>query len=212
MKLLKKIALLLMVLTIPLSMTSCKTSCKKYDIENIGTISILDYEIENYPDVIAEVKYASDFLPALSDLSEYTNIRYSYRERYYGLLFFLPMFVSEDVTLFVEYPEDIYEQKKAETLANYEFITEEIYDSDGDLKSPLAQFEYKGYSFQADINEETVYAVKSFVLVGYNDQANKIAYCYFYDFDLDVLAWSGEDPLTAMHKFMDEHFYWNDIA
>ena len=208
MKLVKKIALLLMVLTIPLSMTSCK----KYDIENIGTISILDCEIENYPDVIAEVEYASDFLPALSDLSDYTNIRYSYRERYYGLLFFLPMFVSEDVTLFVEYPEDIYEQKKAETLANYEFITEEIYDSDGDLKSPLAQFEYKGYSFQADINEETVYAVKSFVLVGYNDQANKLAYCYFYDFDLDVLAWSGEDPLTAMHKFMDEYFYWNDIA
>ena len=208
MKLVKKIALLLMILTIPLSMTSCK----KHDIENIGTISIIDDEIENYPDVIAEVKYASDFLPALSDLSDYTNIRYSYRERYYGLLFFLPMFVSEDVTLFVEYPEDIYEQKKAETLANYEFITEEIYDSDGDLKSPLAQFEYTGYSFQADINEEMVFAVKSFVLVGYNDQANKIAYCYFYDFDLDVLAWSGEDPLTAMHEFMDEYFYWNDIA
>ena len=208
MKLVKKIALLLMILTIPL----CMTSCKKYDIENIGTISIIDDEIENYPDVIAEVEYASDFLPALSDLSDYTNIRYSYRKRYYSLLFFLPMFVSEDVTLFVEYPEDIYEQKKAETLANYEFITEEIYDSDGDLTSPLAQFEYKGYSFQADINEEMVFAVKSFVLVGYNDQANKLAYCYFYDFDLDVLARSGEDPLTAMHEFMDEHFYWNDIA
>jgi hypothetical protein len=186
------------------------TSCKKHDIENIGIISILDDEIENYPDVIAEVKYASDFLPALSDLSDYTNIRYSYRKRYYGLLFFLPMFVSEGVTLFVEYPEDIYEQKKAETLANYEFIAEEIYDDDGDLKSPLAQFEYKGYSFQADINEETVYAVKSFVLVGHNDETNKIAYCYFYDFDLDVLAWSGEDPLTAMHRFMDGSFYWND--
>lgn len=208
MKLVKKIALLLMVLTIPLSMTSCK----KYDIENIGTFSILDCEIENYPDVIAEVKYASDFLPALSDLSDYTNIRYSYRKRYYGLLFFLPMFVSEGVTLFVEYPEDIYEQKKAETLANYEFITEETYNYDGDLKSPLAQFEYKGYSFQADINEEMVYAVKSFVLVGYNDQANKLAYCYFYDFDIDALAWSREDPLTAMHEFMDGSFYWNDIA
>lgn len=208
MKLLKKIALLLMVLTIPLSMTSCK----KHDIENIGIISILDDEMENYPNVVAEVKYASDFMPALSDLSDYTNIRYSYRERYYGLLFFLPMFVSEGVTLFVEYPEDIYEQKKAETLANYEFITEETYNYDGDLTSPLAQFEYKGYSFQADINEEMVYAVKSFVLVGYNDQANKIAYCYFYDFDIDLLAWSGEDPLTAMHEFMDEHFYWNDIA
>ena len=209
MKLLKKFILLLMVFTMPLYMTSCK----KHDIENIGTISILDYEIENYPDVIAEVEYASDFMPALSDLSEYTNIRYSYRERYYGFLFFLPMFVSEGVTLFVEYPEDIYEQKKAETLANYEFIAEEIYDDyDGDLKSPLAQFEYKGYSFQADINEEMESTVKSFMLVGYNDETNKIAYCYFYDFDLDVLAWSGEVPLTAMRQFMDEHFYWNDVA
>ena len=197
-----------MGLTIPL----CMTSCKKYDIENIGIISILDDEMENYPNVVAEVKYASDFLPALSDLSDYTNIRYSYRERYYGFLFFLPMFVSEGVTLFVEYPEDIYEQKKAETLANYEFITEETYSDDGDLTSPLAHFEYKGYFFQADINEEGVYAVKSFVLVGYNDQANKIAYCYFYDFDLDLLAWEGEDRLTAMHRFMDESFYWNDIA
>ena len=56
------------------------------------------------------------------------------------------------------------------------------------------------------------YAVKSFVLVGYNDQANKLAYCYFYDFDIDALAWSREDPLTAMHEFMDGSFYWNDIA
>jgi hypothetical protein len=188
------------------------TSCKKHDIEDIGIISILDDEIENYPDVIAEVKYASDFLPALSDLSDYTNIRYSYRERYYGFLFFLPMFVSEGVTLFVEYPEDIYEQKKAETLANYEFTSEEIYDGDGNLKSPLSHFEYKGYSFQADINEEMESTVKSFMLVGYNDETNKIVYCYFYDFDLDVLAWSGEDPLTAMHRFMDGSFYWNDIA
>ena len=54
--------------------------------------------------------------------------------------------------------------------------------------------------------------VKSFILVGYSDQANKIAYCYFYDFDLDLLAWEGEDALTAMHQFMDEHFHWNDIA
>lgn len=208
MKLVKKLALLLMVFTIPLCMTSCKT----HDIENIGIISIIDDEIENYPDVIVEVKYASDFLPAFSDLSEYTNIRYSYRERYYGFLFFLPMFVSDGVTLFVEYSEDVYEQKKAETLANYEFISEEIYASDGTLISPLAQFEYKGYFFQADINEEMDSTVKSFILVGYSDQANKIAYCYFYDFDLDLLAWEGEDALTAMHQFMDEHFHWNDIA
>ena len=208
MKLLKKIALLLMVLTIPLSMTSCKN----VRVEDIHTISIINCEMEDYDDAIADVEYASEFMPALSDLSEYTNISYSYKDTISGLILLLPMFEICGITLFVEYSEDIYEQKKAETLAKYEFISEETYEYYEHLQAPLPQFEYKGYTFQADTNEEkTGDALKSFVLVGYNDETNKIAYCYFYDFDIDLWPVEG-DYITAMRQFMDEHFYWNDVA
>ena len=207
MKLLKKIALLLMVLTIPLSMTSCKN----VRVEDIHTISIINCEMEDYGDAIADVEYASEFMPALSDLSEYTNISYSYKDTISGLILLLPMFEICGITLFVEYPEDIYEQKKAETLAKYEFISEETYEYYEHLQAPLPQFEYKGYTFQADTNEEkTGDALKSFVLVGYNDETNKIAYCYFYDFDIDLWPVEG-DYITAMRQFMDENFYWNDV-
>jgi len=79
------------------------------------------------------------------------------------------------------------------------------------LTSPLAKFEYKGYNFQADVNENYGYCqIQSFILIGYNDETHKIAYCYFYDPDIDYLATDEEDPLNEMHKFMSEKFFWND--
>ena len=212
MKLVKKIALLLMILTIPL----CMTSCKKYDIENIGTISIIDDEIENYPDVIAEVEYASDFLPALSDLSDYTNIRYSYRKRYYSLLFFLPMFVSEDVTLFVEYPDDIYEDKKTQVLDSYEFLEATIISEDGkNYQSAPATFEYGEYDFRTtalpDSLNSMVYMTKSFAFIGVNDDKNRIAFCYFYDIDLDTMGSTEQSEQEMITEFIDDYFDWNDL-
>jgi len=198
-----------MIFTITMSMTSCA----KFRVNDIFSCSIIDTDIENYAERVAEIKYASQFMPELSDLKGYTNISYSHRYTLMGITFFLPMFSADGIALWVEYPRDIYDQKKEETLARYDFIEEEIYDGDGDLVSPLKSFEYKGYQFQADVSEEyDNYPMhcKSFILVGYNDQTRTIAYCYFYDFDLDLIAEPDQDALNEMCMFMDYHFYWND--
>ena len=210
MKATKRIVILLMIFAITMSMTSCV----RFRVNNISSCGIIDCNIDNYAQKMADVYYASEFMPELSELSEYTNISYSHTQTLLGLVFFLPMFFSDGIAIWVEYPEDIYEQKKADLFESYDFIEEEIYDSDGDLISPLASFEYKGYQFQADVSEEyDDYSMccKSFILVGYSDELNRIAYLYSYDFDLDWIANADEDKLSEMHRFMDEHFYWNDI-
>ena len=54
-------------------------------------------------------------------------------------------------------------------------------------------------------------APKFFILVGYNDEINRIAYCYYSNIDHDYIAESGDDHLQQMIHFMDTRFYWNDI-
>ena len=207
MKNLKKILVLFLIVTLALSMTACT----KIRINDLFSISTIDCEIENYNDRVSDIGYANDYMPNLSELNGYTGISYSHKYTLAGLTFLLPMFATDGITLFVEYPEDVYEQKKEEVLANYDFITKEIYDRDGYLISPLAKFEYKGYNFQADVNENYSFCpIKSFILIGYNDETRKISYCYFYDPDIDYIATDEEDPLNEMHKFMSEKFSWND--
>ena len=209
MKATKRIVILLMIFAIMMSMTSCA----KFRVNDIFSCSIIDTDIDNYAERVADIKYASQFMPNLSDLNGYTNISYSYKCTLMGITFFIPVAEANSITLFVEYPDDIYKQKKAEVLLNYDFIEKELYRQNGEfseLITPLANFEYKGYAFKADVNEE-YNITKSFVLIGCNDEANRIVYCYFYDPDLDCFARNELTASLEMNAFVDFNFEWNDI-
>jgi hypothetical protein len=202
----KKLLTILICIVILFSLTSCA----KHEIKNIFELSVIDCDIENYNSKIEEIYDAEDFMPSISNLEGYSSIKYSHKRTVGGITFFLPIFTTDVISLTLEYPENVYEVKKAEVLSRYDFITEESYSKhrEGEINSPLAEFEYKGFTFKSDINEEfSTCPIKSFLLLGYNDDTHQIVYCYFYDFDRDYLAESDEDPLEKMHELMDEYFY-----
>ena len=190
------------------------TSCAKHEINNIFQMSVIDCNIENYNAKVEEVYDAEEFMPSISDLEGYASIKYSHKRTVAGITFFLPIFTTDVISLAVEYPKNIYEAKKTKALSEYDFITEVTYSkyNEGEINSPLEEFEYKGFTFKADINEEfSTCPIKSFLLLGYKDDTHQIVYCYFYDFDLDYLATSDEDPLEKMYELMDEYFHLEDF-
>ena len=209
----KKVVLLVLIFICILSMTSCiGRNWVLLDTYKEGYSYLYgerDDNINNYSSKLQEVKYANEFLPALDELSGYTNISYSYQLSM-DCLFKIPFFCSDAISLFVEYPEDIYEQKKEEVLAFYKFLKEPYIRDDGILESPLAEFQYNGYQFKTAMKEGYT-APKFFMLIGYNDEINRIVYCYYSNIDHDYIAESGEDYLQEMIYFMDTRFYWNDI-
>lgn len=205
MKKVRIIALLFIILCLALSMTSCA----KFRVNDIFSCSIIDYNIENYAETVANVKFANEFMPELSELSGYTDISYSHLQTHIGITFFLPMFEANGIALWVEYPDDIYEQKKEEVLTSYDFIEKETYDGEL-LITPLANFEYNGYDFRADVNEE-YRSCRSFALIGCNDEANRIVYCYYFDPDNDYIANSQLTVALEMNAFINSYFEWNDI-
>lgn len=205
MKKVRIIALLFIILCLALSMTSCA----KFRVNDIFSCSIIDYNIENYAETVANVKFANEFMPELSELSGYTDISYSHLQTHIGITFFLLMFEANGIALWVEYPDDIYEQKKEEVLTSYDFIEKETYDGEH-LITPLANFEYNGYDFRADVNEE-YRSCRSFALIGCNDEANRIVYCYYFDPDNDYIANSQLTVALEMNAFINSYFEWNDI-
>ena len=206
MKATKRIVILLMIFAIMMSMTSCA----RFRVNDIFSCSIVDYDIENYTEKVANIKFANKFMPDLSELNGYADISYSHLQTHMGITFFLPMFEANGIALWVEYPEDIYDQKKEEVFARYDFIEEEIYDGEH-LVTPFANFEYNGYDFKADVNEDFSIACRSFILIGCNDDANRIAYCYYFDPDNDYIASSQLTATLQMKAFLDFNFEWNDI-
>ena len=51
-------------------------------------------------------------------------------------------------------------------------------------------------------------ACKSFLLLGFNDEECKIAYLYYYDFDIDYIAEVGDDLEEEMRELVDIAFSW----
>jgi hypothetical protein len=171
-----------------------------------------NHNIDKYEKKRTEIKYASDYMPALDELDGYTDISYSYQ--YTNLIFF----DSYTMALFVEYPDNVYEEKKTKALTSYEFLEETWISKDGEsYQSAPAKFEYGGYDFQTsanlNISNYNNCAWKSFAFIGVNDDENRIAYCYFYDFDLDTFGsinnYSSEQEMIT--DFINEYFDWNDL-
>ena len=199
----KKLTAFLLIFVIICSLSSCAMP-EMIDVTAIGYPSY-GSDLDKYEKKLAKIEYAYNFLPLQSELSGYTDARYSYQ--YTSML----LFESKAIALFVEYPIEIYEKKKAEVFSSYEFLEKTEKSSEYYL-TPPAEFTYEGYAFKTALEIEYGEShCKSFAFIGSNDEKCRIAYCYFYDFDLDLFADASLPENEAASEFIDDYFYWNDI-
>ncbi|MBE6959085.1 MAG: hypothetical protein E7447_08060 [Ruminococcaceae bacterium] len=167
-----------------------------------------DYDIKNYESKREGIPHASDFLPTLTQLGEYTKISYSYQ--------FTPLllFQVETVSLFVEYSPQMYQQMKDTLPETYYFLEKTVLCDDGaSYQSAPASFTYKGYQFKTAVYPESQGGgyCKQFLMVGTDDEKCRLAFCYFYDMDLDYVGDADKTEEEVITKFMDEYFSWNDV-
>lgn len=163
-----------------------------------------DTDINNYESKRLNIGNASDMMPSLSELSTYTDIKYSHKNME-------DLFVTDTLSLFVKYSDSEYKTNKQKVLEKYDFINEPIINDKGWYLIPVSEIDYKGYSFKIVTDNEVRSACQSFLMIGFDDKNSKIAYCYIYDFDRDLIADSTEDPLEEMADFIDYNFLWNDF-
>ena len=139
-------------------------------------------DIDKYEKYVEEVKYASTLMPNLDDLNSYTDAKFGYK---HVLYFTILGFQSDNISLFVTY-DDNYTEEKQSVLSSYDFLKEEELG-----EFPVTSFDYRGYSFQIvpnrDYRNDGSCTCKTFMMIGYNDANNTIAYLYFYDFDIDYI-------------------------
>lgn len=166
----------------------------------------LNRDIDNYEKKRADVGHAADYMPSLDALFGYTEISYAYQ--YTSLTFF----ESRSMVLFVEYPDDVYEEKKTEALASYDFLEKTLISEGGkSYQSAPAEFEYGGYDLRTSVRLINNSACKSFAFIGSDDDKGRIVYCYYYDFDLDTLGSTARTEQEVITDFIDDFFDWNDL-
>lgn len=145
-----------------------------------------------------------EYMPERDSLTDYTDIRYSYKE------IDTIMFVSYGLALFVEYDAEVYESKKEEACETHEFLKEPVKawgateDGRAHMSLPVTEYTYRGYNMKLIDGG----SCKSFSMIGFNDELYTVVYCYFCDSDLDLISTEGDDPEKAMVDFTDEHFKW----
>lgn len=161
-------------------------------------------EIEKYNSYLSDVPYADDMMPDCEqDIGTYKSVQFGYKYRLF-------IFESEGITLMASYDEENYESAKSDMLARYAFLEETIQDPNGDYVIPVTSFEYEGYFFQIVPNPECK-ACKSFMMVGYNDTKQAIAYLYFYNYDQDYILYadaSETEKQECMPKWIERYFVW----
>lgn len=133
-----------------------------------------------------------EYMPERDSLTDYTDIRYSYKE------IDTIMFVSYGLALFVEYDAEVYESKKEEACETHEFLKEPV------KALPVTEYTYRGYNMKLIDGG----SCQRFSMIGFNDELYTVVYCYFCDSDLDRISTKGDDPEKAMVDFTDEHFKW----
>ena len=89
----KKLLSIAICIAVILSLTSC-TEVKRI---GSGLWGFVDRDIENYEEKRLDTDYASDYMPTLGELGDYTDASYSYQ--YTTMI----LFESKAISLFVEY-------------------------------------------------------------------------------------------------------------
>ncbi len=173
----------------------------------VGSYECVKTDINQYSDDIKQIANAAGFMPDLETLTGYTDIEYTHKFHCYSMFM---GFCSDGFALFVTYDEDQYETFKNEAISSHTFLEEPVLEARGTYELPVTEFEYNGYTLKVVPDEEYIdfCACKSFMLLGFNDEECKIAYLYYYDFDIDYIAEVGDDLEKEMRELVDTAFSW----
>ena len=164
------------------------------------------FDINKYDYYREKIKYAEKMLPSLDEVGNPINKEFAYRcvvyNRFIG-------FVSDGISLFLDYDENDYDSEKETILNSYTFLDSPKKDSTGYWQFPVSSFGYSGYSFKIVPKDE--YSCKSFTMIGFDEENNSIAYLYFHDFDIDYLEDGNateEEKNKRMPRLIETAFYW----
>lgn len=166
--------------------------------------------IDEYYSDCEMLKNASTYMPKLTDLGEYLDLKYTYQVTCYSNFM---GFYSDTMALFVKYDSETYAEEKERVLGSYKFLEEPVMRSSDTYELPVTEFDYNGYRMKVVPDEDYIdfCACKSFMILGFNDDACTIAYLYYYDFDLDYIAEADEDLEAEMRGLVDVAFSWPEF-
>ena len=174
----KKISLLLaLCIMLTFSLTACS---EKY----------VSTEAGDYAEYLGKVVGADEYMPKLVDMGQYTSFEATYKHSVTALMFEL-----DTVGLFLTY-EDKDEFQLAVDNLTYDHLFYEEYP-DEEKTDYLA--EAGGYSIRMVKEEYELEVYKSSLLIGIDEEKQKICYLFYYDFGMDIL----ED----LDSYVSEHFY-----
>ncbi len=203
----KKTVAILVTLVMLLSLTSCGN----VKMPEPGMLAFTNRDMNKYNETLTEIENASEYMPTLDELDGYSDISFSYQ---HTVMF---IYESHSIALFAEYPDSKYEDKKTQVLDSYEFLEKTILSENGETyQSAPAKFDYDEYTFRtvassSDGINSPFYMCKSFAFIGFNDNKNRIAFCYFYDFDLDTMGSIEQTEQEMITEFINDFFDWNDL-
>ncbi|MCL2633867.1 MAG: hypothetical protein FWD34_05060 [Oscillospiraceae bacterium] len=142
----------------------------------------------------------SEMLPELSELPEYADIDYQYRERRYAYIF-----TSLTIRLVVSYDEETYKQEKAK-LEELDFLENKI-----DNLVPEHEFFINSYHFRIlnndsfDVGDIRPIGLgnypKTISFIATSDEKNSIAYLYFYNQDVDFIRRPMEEIIKGEFRY-----------
>ena len=158
------------------------------------------YDVNKYYEYVDRCARAGkQFMPVLGSFSDYNDISVSLTTSSHSLGH--KDTIPYGLMLFVSYDVDIFEVKKEEVNQNYSFVEEPIIDNDDDILMPAIDVLFYGYRIRVVKNEQFYYP-KNFGMIGINEDTQTIAYMYYEENDIDLLATVGDSIEKQEHSFI----------
>ena len=153
---------------------------------------------DRYEDDRAAVEHASEFMPAVKELVGMVDMKYTFRHASTGGTGF-----SEGMALFVKYNTDTYGAGRAAAVEKYEELT-----AAGGASLPLAEFKYRGYNMQIVPLTTGEDAAHYFIILGFNDDKNKICFLFYTNDRADFSEYDSE-PEEMYTELIANSFVWS---
>lgn len=139
-------------------------------------------DILKYDEYIVEIPYAKDHMPSVDDLGDFKYMTI-HNKKNIGLIS-----STNSVSLFIKYDREAYESMCKVIDNQYEYLKEST-EYITDIVAKVNNYEIKIVKKEEIFDfEDSFYDYpKAFLMIGFNEQDNSVAYFYHYDIDIDYI-------------------------